>query len=203
MTTPWTGRAEELDRMWLRRGIPEYRAKMANIVVRYMSKHPEATMLDAGCGTGLLYALLPSWVQERYVGLDFDHDMLEYASQHYPEGDFRHGNVLDIKDLPYVDLIVTQNVLQHIIPWQFAAECLLVGARHAALFCERSNQVRTMAKTYEPVISWSFKEDDMLKTLGYIGGLWWDDVKGPRVLARPRCTDGRRGVLSIYGMRRA
>lgn len=202
-TTPWTGRAEELNRMWTEPGVPEYRVDMIHIITRYLFRHPEATVLDAGCGTGLLYSLLPSCMRDRYTGLDFDHDMLEYACQHYPEGRFIHGNILKYSDLPVADLIITQNVLQHIIPWQFAAENLICQAKKAILLCERSNKVRTVAKTYSPVISWSFKEDDMLKTIRYIGKGVWGDIQGPKVLSRPRCTQGRRGVLTIYGMRRA
>ena len=199
--TPWTGRSQELDEFWTTPVVPDYRAKMIHFICKFLSENEGYTVLDAGCGTGIMWKLLPSWARERYMGMDFTEEMVEYCRAHHHFGDFRQGDICRSADIPSADLVVTQNVLQHIVPWQIAAFNLSRSARKGVIFCERSDRRHTRLTMKDPVISRCFNEGDMVRFLEVIGKMRSTACQRPRILARPRSTQNRNNVLTIYGMR--
>jgi len=202
MVTPWTGRVEFLHRFWSRPQVPEYRAEMKDLICDFLAEDDNCTVLDAGCGTGITYSLLPPWAQERYTGIDFTEEMVEYCRAQHPGGDFRHTDVLLSETIPDADLVITQNVLQHIEPWQVAAYNLVLRARRGVIFCERSHKTGTRVNMWKPVLSWAFNEEHILRFLRSVSEPAWGKEAEPRILSRPRDTEHRRGVLTIYMMRR-
>jgi len=201
MVTPWTGRAQELDTFWTRSYVPDYRAKMIHFITKFLREDDGYTVLDAGCGTGITYRLLPFELRERYTGIDFEPEMVAYCRAHYPNGDFRPGDVLVRTNSPSADLVITQNVLQHIVPWQLAAWNLIHKAQKGIIFCERSHRKPTRADRRNHVQNWQFNEQEMVQFLSAIGKRAWNQAQRPRVLARPRDTGNKPGKLTVYGMR--
>lgn len=57
---------------------------------------PGDSVLDAGCGIGSVYELLPPDLRERYHGVDVSPDFVAIARFRFPEGDF---TVRDLRDL--------------------------------------------------------------------------------------------------------
>jgi len=72
----------------------------------------KGTVLDIGCGTGLLAAYLKPRV--KYIGIDLNERFLKYA--HKKGLDVFKINVLDVKAYPPADYYVICDLLHHINP---------------------------------------------------------------------------------------
>lgn len=200
MTTPWTNRHGFLDQVWKKLGkLPQYRNHMKNIIVDILRANPEYTMLDLGCGTGLTYEYLPDMYKPRYRGMDFTESMVMYCKEKYPEGRFIHGDLLKHDSYPRADLLMTQNVLQHILMWQEAMRGIYQKKPEIILMCERTSSKPTHIVGYSPAVRWAFNVDDYRRAMDYYGG---DDYTATEVLGHPRNTKNDSGLLTIYRTRR-
>jgi trans-aconitate methyltransferase len=75
--------------------------------------HCEGDMLlDIPCGIGHLYP----YVRNRfiYLGLDSSEEMLAVARNSFPEGDFRLGDIYNLKDYVKPDIIVCLSLFIHL-----------------------------------------------------------------------------------------
>lgn len=200
MTTWWTDQVERLNTLWERTTLPEYRAQMINLICKFLHGNPGWTVLDAGCGTGLTYKYLPEWAKKRYIGVDFTPEMIDFCREHYPEGNFIEADIMT-PYFPLSDLIITQNVIQHIILWQLAILNLIKHAEEAVLFCERTHDKPTIIFAYDPT-RWRFNAEDMLKCMKHCSDRIWGHSKNPELVAHPADTSGEPGLLGIYMMTR-
>jgi ubiquinone/menaquinone biosynthesis C-methylase UbiE len=71
------------------------------------------SVLDLGCGNGdLLHGLQP----KRGVGVDFSQDMIENAKERYPELEFRHDDIENLKGWgESFDIILLADVVGHLL----------------------------------------------------------------------------------------
>lgn len=73
------------------------------------------TMLDLGCGTGVLCSILQEHGIESY-GMDLSHGMIEMAKEKYPHIAFEQGNMVTWKPGKSYDLVTsTCDALNHIL----------------------------------------------------------------------------------------
>ena len=200
MTTPWTGRSAFLEKVWKQLGkMPQYRTQMRNNIVDILRGNPDYTMLDLGCGTGLTYESLPREYRGRYTGMDFTQTMIDFCLEKYPEGKFIHGNLLEHDSYPRADLMITQNVLQHILLWQEAMRGIYAHKPQVIIMCERTSTKPTTIFGYSPAVRWVFNIDDYRRAMDYYGA---DSYTPTEVLGHPRNTKNQPGLLTIYRTRR-
>ena len=84
--TDWTNRAKLVNDYWTApKDIPEYRVQMLKLIVEELEMNPTATIMDCGCGTGLTFKYLPDEYKDRYYGVDFTQEMVDYCKENYPE----------------------------------------------------------------------------------------------------------------------
>ena len=123
--TEWSGRSDTLNKIWKDHegGIPEYRQAMLTLIEADLIDNPDHTVVDCGCGTGLVYKYLDPNLRDRYRGFDFTSDMINFCIDQFPEAmdqfdtsDITTPNLRKIKG----DLLITQNVVQHCLLWQMA-----------------------------------------------------------------------------------
>jgi len=212
--TPWSTKVELLRLMWDRPMISEYRFFMLEMIKHYLSFNPEWYVLDAGCGNGLLFKYLPEEFRRRYHGIDFTPEMIEYCKIIYPEykDQFWICDIRNIYNIPYSELVITQNVLQHILVYQRALENLITHTEKIIMLCERTHNdcsIRVGAarpdKGYTVLVDrnperWRFNENDFLDTLEYLGKIY--GFNKPEVIGRPKSTDNLENVLAIYRMKK-
>lgn len=199
MTTPWTGRHVFLENVWKQLGkIPQYRNQMKNNIVDVLRGNPDYEMLDLGCGTGLTYESLPEEYRNRYTGMDFTQSMIDFCNEKYPEGKFVHGDLLKHDSYPQADLLITQNVLQHILLWQEAMRGIYAHKPQVIIMCERTSNKPTGIFGYSPAVRWVFNIDDYRRAMDYYGG---DDYTPTEILSHPRNTKNQPGMLTIYRTR--
>lgn len=139
--SPWDkpGVAKQVDAYW--RGSAdemEYRAKLAALVHEVMERD-DWTVLDVGCGTGLMYDALRAELGDLhpyYGAIDSSSHMLAIARKRSrsPES-FRRG---DAENIPYpdreFDIAVAFEVFGHMPDCSKALGELLRVGKHAALF---------------------------------------------------------------------
>jgi len=197
--TSWSkeGKVDYLDRIWQQpEEIPEYREMMIEEITKILNNHREYTLLDAGCGTGLLYHYLPEMFKANYVGIDFTPEMVEYCREKYPYGKFENVDIKDSKLVPYADIIVTQNVIQHNDFWQIVLANLIDKARNVVIFCERTHDEHTV-KVGEDPPRWRFNYEDFKNLMEFIGKGLFDR---PEIVGHPKSTEGLEQALTIFKM---
>lgn len=95
--------------------------------VNFIRKHskPGDTLLDVGCGSGIFLKVASSMSNIQLHGLDFDHRLLDEATQRVQECSFVKGSA---EELPYEDkkfnFITTFHNIEHLYhPEKFVSEC--------------------------------------------------------------------------------
>lgn len=138
MTTPWTGKADELDKYWRRIGCVGYRKTLRDKLIELWK--PGYRILEGGCGSGLTYEHLPDKMKPHYVGLDATQDFVDVCNKRYPKGEFILGDLRALKfpDNSF-DIGVTCTVLQHILEWKKAARELIRVSKRYIVSIERTH----------------------------------------------------------------
>jgi len=172
---------------------------MMQRITEVLAVNPDYTLLDCGCGTGLIYEQLPEPYKDRYTGFDFTQDAVDLCQKTHPEGTFYRGNLLDPDSFKGGDLMITQNVIQHTLLWQEAIRNIYSKQPQVILMCERTQQQPTEIAGYSPALRWRFNVDDLRKVLEFYGG---DEYTPVEILGHPRTTKNEVNLLTIYRTRR-
>jgi len=84
----------------------EYTSRMyqaENVALRTILRNLDlpdlGTILDLGCGTGLLVDLLPE-IKDRVIGLDISQNMLDVAKEKHPDLETHRGNMANLSAFP-------------------------------------------------------------------------------------------------------
>lgn len=88
----------ELDAYWRNSGDEmDYRRMLARLVADHLPA--DGSVLEVGCGTGLIYEALLDAVGPLldYTGVDNSRPMLAYARRAYPGAKFRHGDAFNLR----------------------------------------------------------------------------------------------------------
>jgi len=202
--TSWSkeGKVDYLDRIWQEPDeIPEYRRMMIDQISKFLNIHREWKLLDAGCGTGLLFQYLPLMFQNNYYGIDYTPEMIELCHTKYPEikDRFKQANIIYADQIPKkANIIITQNVIQHNDLWQIAMMNLINRAKDVVIFCERTHDEHTVKVSDDPP-RWRFNIDDFKDAMEFFGKGVWDR---PEIIGKPKSTEGLEHALTIYLMRK-
>jgi SAM-dependent methyltransferase len=201
MKTNWSSMVKRLEYVWTRGGIPEYRLSMIKIIEECLSNNPSWNILDAGCGVGLTFELLSKKYRPRYTGIDFTPEMIEHCKQKYPEfqDSFFNVDITDLSAIPNSDVIITQNVLQHILPYQLAMMNLMHRTSKVLICCERTHDDSTRIYGYDP-IRWRFKDTDLIYLFNHVGDKL--GFKNAVMVDKPKSTENLSNVLTIYRVER-
>jgi len=211
MTTPWsrTGYVGFLDNLWrkpIKQERSEYRIKMLGFIVEEAERLGDATIVDCGCGTGILFDYLPDELKSRYVGLDFTPEMVQHCKATFKgyEDRFHRADLLKASELSSLlsgvengTIFVTQNVIQHITLYQVAVGNIFTQSPASVLMCERTHLETTRIQGYEPT-RWRFNENDYHRMLEYFAAGRYTVEK----LGRPRTTKNESNMLTIFRVRR-
>jgi SAM-dependent methyltransferase len=192
--TPWSSQAATLHNRWSRHIDADYRQTMLRLVCNELRLHPEWTVLDAGCGPGIFYELLPREFEFNYIGIDWEKDMIKYCMFNYPHGVFCRANILEL--MPSADLVITMNVIQHIGNFEKAIQNLIASARHKVIFCERTHDGITSNIPDPKIMRWRFNPDDFLRLMKTDG--WFEPL-----IVKEEVRDMKgEPTLAIYSMER-
>jgi ubiquinone/menaquinone biosynthesis C-methylase UbiE len=109
--------AQTIDAIW-RQSSAElgHREKLAQFVAHQLS-NPPGSLLEVGCGTGLVYErLVPRFLPNaNYTGVDVSDRMLALARRNYPVGRFVYGDGYNLHfDDASFDIVVCFEVLGHL-----------------------------------------------------------------------------------------
>jgi len=187
MTTPWSDRVEKLEREWLAWGHKYFRKLITDIIIDLYNGEP---ILDVGCGAGVLYNQLPSYIKKNYTGVDFTPEFIELCRKRYPKGNWRIEDIfnLSFKDKTY-NIINTTNVLQHIHKgnwniddWKMGAKELIRVSNKYIINCVRVHDKPTTIIPMEPrsVLHRYFNPQDLLDFYLNYGKTSWFRVKDSR-----------------------
>lgn len=195
--TNWSKIVKKLNYIWTRGGVPEYRRVMITTIEQYLKDNPNWSILDAGCGTGLLFKLLSDEHKEQYKGIDFTPEMIKHCKQVYSKyaDSFSIADITIPEHIPKSDMIITQNVIQHILPYQIVMKNIMDKTMKVLICCERTHREGSNIYGYEP-IRWRFKDSDMLSLFDFIGKE--KGFKKSKIIARPKSTEKLSDVLAIY-----
>jgi len=208
--TKWSNRPEELEQYWLSNpdNLPDYRVQMLALIEKEMKENPNSTIMDCGCGTGLVFQYLKEEYKERYFGVDFTQDMIDYCIKKNP----KYADHFMRVDLTSIDsdammffnghhLYITQNVIQHIMLWQIALENIFYACDGTILLCERTHNLNTVLVGYEPAYRWRFNVQDFYDVMTYFNQQfnYNGDVK---IVGTPKTTDNLEDCLTIFKVQR-
>ena len=207
--TPWKGRMEFLNAVWTnylgKDVVPEYRNTMMRHITLILDQNPTYSLVDCGCGTGLIFKMLPEEHRHRYTGFDFTADAVNFCRTHYPEhaDKFYQGDLLKSATFKRGDLMITQNVIQHILLWQEALRHIIEKQPETILMCERTHHEPSMIAGYlapdHSAVRWRFNIQDIKNALDYFGV---DNYTPAEILGHPRTTKNEKNMLTIYRTRR-
>lgn len=199
--TFWTGRPNELNEMWTdREELAEYRKVMLGLIESELEINPGITVTDCGAGTGLVYRYLEEEFRPRYRGFDFTSDMVEFCKESFPEAQAQFNQVdLTTPNLRKIrgDLLITQNVIQHILMWQEAIGNIMRNAKHGVIFCERTHKGQTLIAGYEPAYRWRFNIKDLYDVLEYYR-LKYNYQGRVEILGHPLTTFDEPDMLTVF-----
>lgn len=80
---------------------------------------PNSSILDVGCGTGMITRHLESYLLSpfNYVGTDLSHHAIQYCKKHFPKFEFYQNSLTKLPDInKKFDMIILFSVLTHIYP---------------------------------------------------------------------------------------
>lgn len=202
--TFWTNRSKQVHGYWTQpETIPEYRKMMIQLITEEMKIKPEYTICDCGHGTGLMYEYLPEKYHYNYNGVDFTQEMVDFCRNKYPDHKDRF-NRLDLTkikpeeyDLLDHDILITQNVIQHILLFQEALDNIFAMAKHCVILCERTQQMHTGIAGYDFAVRWRFNVKDFYDILTHYGKKYGyrGDVE---IMGQPLTTDGIPKAVTVY-----
>jgi ubiquinone/menaquinone biosynthesis C-methylase UbiE len=95
---------------------PLHRQNLARLVSAYYQPSM-ASVLEVGCGNGLVYKeLIPGVINnEQYTGVDVSDEMLKLAHKNFPAGNFLHGDIFGLQFLDSsFDLVLSFEVVIHL-----------------------------------------------------------------------------------------
>jgi len=206
--TSWTDRSKLVHDYWTNpESIPDYRMQMIGFIVEELERNPKATIMDCGCGTGLLYHYLPDEYKSRYYGADFTQEMIDYCKEAYPESAERFHRVdltsMTLEEFNFFmgkNVYVTQNVIQHILPFQRAMESI-VECADIIIMCERTHDLPTCLAGYEPAYRWRFNLRDYYDLLTFYTSE--KEYKGEvEIMGQPLTTDNLEKTVTIFRARK-
>lgn len=146
--------ANEIHTIWQNSPVEDaHRQELVDIVLGYVST-TAASILEVGCGTGLVYQKLMGHLpaDASYMGVDSSSKMLDIARRGFPEGHFVLGDGYDLvfKDQEF-DVVLCFEVLGHIPEIeQFVAELLRV-ARKTCIFTTWPSDGQEIVENYETI----------------------------------------------------
>ncbi|TIP03010.1 MAG: class I SAM-dependent methyltransferase [Mesorhizobium sp.] len=146
--------ANEIHTIWQNSPVEDaHRQELVDIVLGYVST-AAASILEVGCGTGLIYQKLMGHLpaDASYMGVDSSSKMLDIARRGFPEGQFLFGDgyELDFNDGEF-DVVLCFEVLGHIPEIeQFIAELLRV-ARRTCIFTTWPSDSQEIVENYETI----------------------------------------------------
>ncbi|TJV40641.1 MAG: class I SAM-dependent methyltransferase [Mesorhizobium sp.] len=149
------GIAGEIQKIWQNSPIEDaHRQELVDIVSDRVALPPPPSILEVGCGTGLIYEklarILPSGAS--YTGVDSSVKMLEIARGGFPEGEFLFGDGygLVFRDQEF-DVVLCFEVLGHIPEIeQFVAELLRV-TRKICIFTTWPSDGQEIVENHETI----------------------------------------------------
>lgn len=107
--------ASYCDDAWRSDAEQEHRKALAQLCRAHIQ--PQMTVLETGCGTGLVYGqLVPAVIgADRYTGIDIAEPMLALARSRYPDGCFRSGDAYETQFADgSFDAVICFEVLGHL-----------------------------------------------------------------------------------------
>jgi len=206
--TDWSTRPTEIEQYWLNNPeLPEYRHQMLMLIEEELRNNPKSTIMDCGCGTGLIFEYLADEFKDRYYGCDFTYEMVEYCKEKYPKHADRFMRVdltsMSLDEFTFFmgkNIYVTQNVIQHILMHQRAIESIAECA-DTIIMCERTHDLHTCLAGYEPAYRWRFNLKDFYDMLTFFTNemQYLGDVE---IMGQPLTTDKLEKAVTIFRVRR-
>ncbi|MBU3114467.1 class I SAM-dependent DNA methyltransferase [Clostridium lacusfryxellense] len=94
--------------------IPIINYKIARAIIENLHIGPGCSVLDAACGTGILYSILENKSLFQYVGIDISGKMIEEFRNNYPLADLRKADFESkvLLEIPF-DYIIIFNSIPH------------------------------------------------------------------------------------------
>lgn len=139
----------------------------------WIASHVEGRVLDIGCGTGELAALLLDREDVRYTGIDGSEQMVRTCQQRFPEQQnrFTHG---DIENLPMkgriwmYDIAVARHVIDHLPDYHKAiAEMHRVARRVVVvLFNPLGIEAETWMEEHDARVVTKSHDDGLYEAVG-------------------------------------
>ena len=207
--TKWTNRSDKLNDYWIAPdSLPEYRTRMIEEIILELDKDKSFTVMDCGCGTGLLFKYLPDKYKNRYYGVDFTQDMIDFCKKEYPEyaDRFKQLDLTDIKceDMEFFNghnVYATQNVIQHILLFQEALDNIFYACNGTIIMCERTHFLTTCIVYYEPVLRWRFNVQDFYDILTHFAKQY-DYQSEVEIIEQPLSHHNREKAVTMFRVRR-
>ncbi|MBZ9709918.1 class I SAM-dependent methyltransferase [Mesorhizobium sp. ESP7-2] len=148
------GIADEIQAIWQNSPTEDaHRQELIDIVLHHVAP-PALSILEVGCGTGLIYEKLVRNLPggASYKGVDSSVKMLEIARGGFPEGEFLFGDGYELvfRDQQF-DVVLCFEVLGHIPEIeQFIAELLRV-TRKTCIFTTWPSDGQEIVENYETI----------------------------------------------------